>query len=347
MDSLLKKLNELIQQISRLSVIREYDLPSTMPKYKFGFNYSSKSTTDDAQQAPKVTEKPKKEEQTRWGTSAVDAKPSSDENSCGSIPDENYFCNQEKYEPTSYAINCMASDGRNIMYSTLEDSQHDIIAYCYLDVNDPNYRQSDPHRAWFLSRIVDMIWWNSIDKFVCATANGIVTVEYLNKHFRIFTVINNRWTDVRVAANTNSLWIHEKGKIMIYNTNFILIRSMNFEIPGVLFRESFCVTDKLVTFLIIRGDQTRSDILQIQFYDSNIIKLKSFDLGSGKVPCMVRTDGTDRFFIVDGKQQLHTMSSKGRKRMIDLGKEASCLAVRNKRNIVLTKLRLELELVRC
>lgn len=346
MENLLKKLDELIQRISPLAMRRKYDLPSKMPKYKFEFDYSPQSTTDEIPQIAKTTEEPKGEEQNRSDLFVSDTKSCSNKGSDNFFPDENYFCNRDKNEPTSYVINCMASDGINIMYSTIEDPQNDIIAYCYLDVNSNYYRQDDPHRPWLLSRIVDMIWWNSIGKFVCATDNKILTVEYLNKRFKILSVINDRWTDVRVAANTNSLWIHEEGKIMIYNVNFVLIRSMNFEIPCILTRESFCITDKVVAFLVIRGDRSSSNILQLRFYDCNMISMRSFDMGLGIVPCMVRTDGTDRFFIAGGTEEFHFISSKGGKLTFVLEDQASCLAVVNSRNIVFTKLRSELELVR-
>jgi hypothetical protein len=347
MEKILSKLDELIERISPLAVRREYDLPSTMPKYKFGFDYSSEPTTDEIPQIAKTTEEPKGEEQNRSDPFVSDTKSSSNKGSNNSFPDENYFFNRDKQEPTSYIVDCMASDGINIMYSTTDHPQHDIIAYCYLDVNSVDYRQADPFRAWLLPRIVDMIWWKSIGKFVCATDNKILTVEYLNKRFKILSVINDRWTDVQVAANTNSLWIHEKGKIMIYNVNFVLVRSINFEIPCIITRESFCITDNVVAFLVIRGDQTSSSILQIRFYDLNMIRTRSFDLGSGIVPCMVRTDGTDRFFIAGGKKEFYIVSSKGGKRTMALEDEASCLAVVNSRNIVFTNERSEIELARC
>jgi hypothetical protein len=122
---------------------------------------------------------------------------------------------------------------------------------------------------------------------------------------------------------------------------------MNFEIPYIITRESFCITDNLVAFVVIRGDQTRSDILQVQFYDFNMIRMRSFDLGLGKVPCMIRTDGTDRFFIADGKQMFYILSSKDVKRTTDRGQEANCLTVVNRGSIVLTKSRSDLELVKC
>ncbi len=295
----------------------------------------------------KTIEQAKIAEQNRSNSRNSDTQTSEDEGINPSFPNENYFCNRNRYEPTSYSINCMASDGRNIMYSTIEDPQYDTTAYCYLDVKSDKYRQVDPCQPWLLSRIVDMIWWNTIDKFVCATENGILTVEYINTRFKILSVINDRWSDVRVAANTNSIWVHERGKIMVYDINFMLVRSMNFEIPCIITREIFCITDNLVAVVVIRGDQIRSNILQVQFYDLNMIRMRSFDLGLGKIPCMIRTDGTDRFFIAGGKPMFYILSSKDDNRTIDLGKEASCLALVNRGSIVLTKSRSELELVKC
>ncbi len=358
MEKLLEKLNELTQRLSPLAVEREYNLPSTMPQYKFKFNYSPQAAIDDVSQTSKAsgkqdheqaktTEQPKVEEQNRLDSPLSNIEISESENSDSSFPDENYFCNRDRYEPTSYDVNCMATDGINIMYSTIEDPQHDIIAYCYLDVSDEKYREADPYRPWLLPRIVDMIWWNSIDKFVCATENKILTVEYLNERFKILTVINNRWTDVRVATNTENIWVHVTGKIMIYNINFVLVRSIDFDIPCIITRESFCITDNLVAFLIIRGVRANSNILQVQFYDTNMVKIKIFDVGSGKAPCMVRTDGKDYFFIAGGKQIFYIVSSNGNKQTVNLGKQANCLAVVNSRSIVLTKLRSDLELVRC
>jgi len=359
LEKLLEKLNELLQGLSPLAAIREYELPSTMPQYKYKFNYSPEPTTDNTQQAPKASgkqdheesktnEQPKVEEQNRSDLFVSDITTSWGwgEATNTSFADENDFHDRDRYEATSYSVNLMASDGINIMYSTVEHSQHDIIAYCYLDVRDDNYGRADPYRAWYLPRIVDMIWWNSIDKFVCATEAGIYTVEYLNERFKILSVINGRWTNVRVAANTENIWIHVKEKIMIYNINFVLVRSINFDIPCIITRESFCITDNLVAFLVIRGDRTNSNILQAQFYNTNMIRLRTFDVGLGEAPCMIRTDGRNLFFIAGGEEMFYIMSSDGYKRVIDLGKQASCLAVINSRSIILTKSRSDLELVR-
>jgi hypothetical protein len=357
MEKLLEKLNELLQRLSPLAAIREYELPSTMPQYKYKFNYSPQSTTDDIQRTPKTdekkdskesktTEQPEVENHSRSDSPLSNIEASESENSDFLFPDENYFCNRDRYERTSYCINCMASDGINIMYSTIEDPQHERIAYCYLDVDDNNYRQEDPSRIWNQSRIVDMIWWDNIDKFVCATEAGIYTVEYLDGKFRILNVINNRLARVHIAANTDYIWVYGAEKIMVYNTNFQLARLINFTLPRPFTLASFCLTDVIVAIALIRRVKNDRDILQIEFYDCDMKSGKRVRLGVSETSCVIRTDGNDRFYVAMGQQRFHIVSPNGNKQTINLGKQASCLAVVNSRSIVLTKSRSDLELVR-
>ena len=343
MKELSKQIEELTRRTSSVTVTREYDLPSTMPKYKFKFEESSQPIKKDVAQAGAATE-PKNEEADEADIFSPELDCTWEPDSTESTTDEEVISDPQTHEVTSYVIHCMASDGINVMYSTIENPQHDLIVYCYLDVSHNNYGLADPCRPWMLQRIVDMIWWTSVNKFVCGTANGICTVEYMNGHFKIVTVIRNRWTDVRIAANTNSLWVHEDGKIMIYDVNFKLTRAFDFQIPSVVMRTSFCVTNNIVAFLVTRADQINLNILQIQFFDYNLVKLRSFDLGSMKAPCMVRSHGTDRFFIAAGKHEFLSMTSRGRKRTIHLHDQADRLAVLNNQRLVLTKLRAELEL---
>ncbi|CAF3423639.1 unnamed protein product [Rotaria socialis] len=100
-----------------------------------------------------------------------------------SCPDESYFRNRDRFESTSFSVNCMASDGLNILYSTIEDPKRDHIAYCYLDDTNSNYGEIDPSQVWHQPPIVDIVWWNNIKKFICATKNGIYSVEYLDQRF--------------------------------------------------------------------------------------------------------------------------------------------------------------------
>ncbi|CAF3744638.1 unnamed protein product [Rotaria sp. Silwood1] len=358
MMQVLEKLNELIQRLTSLVMTREYDLPSTMPQYIFKFNYSSKSTTKNSehtsntsqnqnQKSFNTNEQSNTEENYQSDSSLSDEGTSTNANNDFFFPDENYFCNRNKFESTSYIVNCMASDGINIMYSTIEDAQHERIAYCYLDEKNSHYRQVDPQRIWNQSRIIDMIWWKSINKFICATKNGIYTIKYFDKCFRILNVINNRWTRVCVAANTNHIWIYADEKINIYNISFQLVRLINFKISRSLTCASFCITDNFVAFALIRRIENDRDLLQIEFYDSDMKKIKRVRLGLSETSCLIRTDGNNRFYVAMGQQRFYIVSPNGNKQIINLGKQASCLAVVNSRNIVLTKLRSELELVTC
>jgi hypothetical protein len=348
MDNLLKKINELYQQLYPLAATRDYDLPSTMPKYTFTFNCSTKSTADTCNYTWGTSEEQlNADNQYESGSTVSDIENSKNEDSDRPFPDENYFYNRDKFEPTSYVVDCMASDGINIMYSMIEDTKGDLIAYCYLDNEDSMYRLADPNRAWRQSRIIDMIWWDSIDKFICATENGIYTVEYTNNQFKILSVINIRCGNLRVATNTNYIWIHVAGKITVYNINFELMRSMNYSIPRSLTRASFCLTDNLVAFAFIRRIEKDRDILHIEFYNGDMKKVKRVRLGLCETSCVIRTDGIDRFYVVIGQQRFFIVSPNGHKQTVNLGKHASSLAVVNSQSIVLTKSRSDVELVKC
>ncbi|CAF3043962.1 unnamed protein product [Rotaria socialis] len=242
----------------------------------------------------------------------------------------------------------MASDGLNILYSTIEDPKRDHIAYCYLDDTNSNYGEIDPSQVWHQPPIVDIVWWNNIKKFICATKNGIYSVEYLDQRFKIFSVISNLRVRACVAANTDHLWIHAKDKIYVYDINFQLVKSINFKMPQSLTSPSFCLTDNLVAFILIRRVNNNRYISHIEFYDFNMKRMKRVRLESSETVSMIRTDGNDRFYVAVGQQRFYIIAPNGTKQTINLGKQASCLAVINSQNIVLTKnSRSDLELVRC
>ena len=90
--------------------------------------------------------------------------------------------NQVALINTSYHVDRMASDGRNVMYTSYFADESDLIAYCLF--NDPSGREN-AYRDWNQSQIEDMIWWKKIEQFVCATKKGIYTVEYINRQFKI------------------------------------------------------------------------------------------------------------------------------------------------------------------
>ncbi|CAF1099365.1 unnamed protein product [Adineta steineri] len=352
-EKLFNKLKEFKQQIDSLIITKEYDLPSAMPEYAFKLDYSSKIITDDTQQILTVsnqhesnTDNQPNIKQPCQSNITTSEKKQTTEDKHSFVPDENYFCNRDKHVPTSYTINCMASDGINIMYSSIENSRRDLIAYCYLNTNDDDYGLADPCRPWLLSPIVDMIWWKSIEKFVCATTNGIFTVAFARNKFKIFRATYNRSINIHVASNTNFLWVYTDEQIMIYDITFKLVRSIDFKIASNYVRKSFCITDNVVAFLVIRSDQHRSNILQVQFYDNNMEKIRSRDVGACDGSCMIRTVEADRFIIVDGEDISYLMTSMGQKLTLALEEGASCVAVVNHRNIVFSKSQLELELVK-
>ncbi|CAF4353115.1 unnamed protein product, partial [Rotaria sordida] len=109
----------------------------------------------------------------------------------------------------------------------------------------------------------------------------------------------------------------------------------------------FCLTDNFVAFALIRRIENNQHLLHIEFYDCDMKKIKRVHLGLSKTSCMIRTDGNNRFYVAMGQQSFYIVSPNGNKQTINLGKQASCLAVVNSRNIVLTKPRSDLELVTC
>ncbi|CAF4857880.1 unnamed protein product, partial [Rotaria socialis] len=202
-----------------------------MPKYELRFDLLSKSRTNNTERAANISqEKNHIEEQAnidedlQLENSISDDEIYENKNIHFSCPDESYFRNRDRFESTSFSVNCMASDGLNILYSTIEDPKRDHIAYCYLDDTNSNYGEIDPSQVWHQPPIVDIVWWNNIKKFICATKNGIYSVEYLDQRFKIFSVISNLRVRACVAANTDHLWIHAKDKIYVYDINFQLVK---------------------------------------------------------------------------------------------------------------------------
>jgi hypothetical protein len=241
----------------------------------------------------------------------------------------------------------MASDGVNIMYTSTNDEQCPIIAYCYLDPDDVDYRKADPDREWRQSRIVDLIWWDSIDHFVCATENGFYTNEFIDPRFRILCRINTRCENPCIAANSDHLWIHSEQQIMVYNTDFQLIQIIDIKIAQSLTRSSFCLTDTCAAFAFIRQVKNNLRVLEIRFFDCAMSALRTIKMGLSETSAVVRSDGEDRFFVATGHQKFHILSCNGTMNTVNLGKQASILAVVNSHSIALTKSRSDLELVKC
>ncbi|CAF0761602.1 unnamed protein product [Adineta ricciae] len=338
---LLNDVEELKQRVESLTLVIEYDLPSAMPKCTFKFKCCSKSTIDDDQQ-----DQQKYDTKERCPPSTENEDTDTDDSDM-SFPDENYFSNRDKHEATSFVVNCMATDGINIMYSSIADPHQELIAYCYLQTSDVGYRKADPSRLWKQSRIIDMIWWDAIDKFVCATDKGIYLVEFTNPLFRISHVKQTPLPQVRIAATAHHIRIHTLTQMMIYDTSFQLIRSFNFSFSRSLRMASFCLTDSVVACALIRHIENAKYVLQVELYNHNMVREKRIRIGISEASCTIRTDGSDRFYVAFGQQRFCIVSSSGSVQTVNLGKQANNLAVVNSHNVVLTKVRSDVELVRC
>jgi hypothetical protein len=234
---------------------------------------------------------------------------------------------------TSYSIDRMASDGENILYTSYYDEGPDRIAYCLLD-NDEG--DADEYRDWNQSRIVDMISWGSIGKFVCATANGIYTVDHTNRRFKITCVIRGKWSYIRVAANTEQLFVwmnsdeNDFDGIEVYSTEFEFIRNINFDtdVIGSFTNEtaSFCATDNLIASICTRRQNNRQ-VFQVIFCDLYMTKLYSVPLGVCNGDIEIRTDRNDQFFITTGRRRFYIVASGGGKQIINLRNKGHCIAV--------------------
>ncbi|CAF4166258.1 unnamed protein product [Adineta steineri] len=120
---------------------------------------------------------------------------------------------------------------------------------------------------------------------------------------------------------------------------------MDFNVASNYIPRSFCITDNVVAFLVIRSDQRRSNILQVQFYDNNMGKIKSLDVGACEGSCMIRTVEADQFIIVNGEDTVYFMTSEGGKETITIEKDANCVAVINRHSIVFSESESELQLI--
>jgi hypothetical protein len=195
----LATLNKMHEQLSTMKIVEDYELPSTISTYAKSSAASTvdayQQTSNDGNEILDIQSTTNKSEQEDEDLETVQTDDS--------YPDENYFANRERFEITSYIVDCMASDGVNIMYTSTNDKQCPIIAYCYLDPDDVDYRKADRDREWRQSRIVDLIWWDSIDHFVCATKNGFYTIEFIDPRFRILCPINTRCENPCIAAHSD------------------------------------------------------------------------------------------------------------------------------------------------
>ena len=257
----------------------------------------------------------------------------------------------DSHVETSYHIDRMASDGVNILYTSYYDEGSDRIAYCLMNKYDDD---ADEYRDWKQSRIVDMIWWSTIGKFVCATKNAVYTVDHINRRFKFPSVIRGNWSYVRVAANTNQLFVWENSVedgfngMGVYSTEFECIRMIDFNANGTGYftsnNASFCVTDNLIASICIRLQNNRQ-VFQVIFCDLNMNKIHSVPLGRCNDGIEIRTDGYDRFFITTGHHRFYIVSSNGEKQTINLQNQASCIAVLDGQRVAVSGQRTSMEIL--
>ncbi|CAF3808680.1 unnamed protein product [Rotaria sp. Silwood1] len=266
--------------------------------------------------------------------------------------DENSLTDESSLDgliPTTYTVDCLASDGVNVMYTNTDTVPY-IIAYCHLE----NSVQEDPRRAWYQPRVVDMIYWKAINKFVCATNNGVYTVDYENGRFKILHMIRSRiWNNVRVAANKNDLWVWiNPGKrgsdsIELYSNVFEHTRTIKFggSIPDSFRRGiSFSVGNNCIASINTRP-QNNGEVVQINVVDLDMKLIKSRDLGSCTGLVQIRTDERNRFFVTTGQRIIHSVSVPGKKSIILSKYSGNTIAVVNEQRLVIADLNHDLELV--
>ncbi|CAF3225128.1 unnamed protein product [Rotaria sp. Silwood2] len=254
-----------------------------------------------------------------------------------------------KYEntKTTYTINRMASDGKNVMYTSYYDEGSDLITYrCMNSV--------DRYKHWKQSRIDDMIWWNNIAKFICATKDGNYAVDSIKEMFKITCIIRGKCSYCRVAANADNLfiWINRTENkfygVEVYSNQFECIRPIDFNRRPVEYFirniVSFCVTDNLVASICTRMQNYRETFL-VTFCDFQMNKLNSIALGECDGFIEIRTDGKDRFFITTGRRRFYIIHSNGKKQIINLNSDGDCIAILHNGRVAISKQRKSMEII--
>jgi hypothetical protein len=251
------------------------------------------------------------------------------------------------YIPTSYKIDRMASDGENVLYTSYYDGEEpDLLAYCLMDgiSNSPGR-----YRDWKQSRIEDMIWWDNIKKFVCASNDAIYTVDYVHGIFKIVCIIRDSWSHTRLAANTNNIFFNyitnsdKINQLLVYTPNFQVVKVMDLSTARYLSTSaSFCVTDQFLASICTRKQNNRQ-VFQVNIL--NMKELKCVHLGVCNDSIEIRSDGKELFFISTDRQKLHIVSSNGIKNTISLKHNGGCIAVLDNRRIAISKERPEMELM--
>jgi hypothetical protein len=254
----------------------------------------------------------------------------------------------DKHVTTKFVIDRMASNGKDVLYTSYFDGGLDIVAYCFM--NENNHLQ-DQHREWKQLRIQDMIWWKKINQFMCATEDAIYAVSFANKKLKFVRTLRGNWPNIRVAANSKEIFVHFITSVT--NINEILVCAPNFQVLKVFNTSnhrylstacSFCVTDRFLASICIRS-QNHQKVFQVTFFDLEMNALNWVCLGRCNESVEIRTDGNDRFFITTGRRQLHIVSPNGQKNTVNLDHDGSCIAVLDNQRIAISNQRKSMELV--
>ena len=364
MKTVSTELKELEQQLSTYQLMRTENLIKTQPEFSIKFDCPSveieanqpikMEINDTSQPDPPepsfksnffstvwsfpVTQKPPINQTQASNTRKCTNKDSSDSDN----DDANDSDSNDSHIDTSYDVDRMASDGKNILYTSYYDEKPDRIAYCCIEDDDD---EKDEYQHWNKSRIVDMIWWENIRKFVCATEKRVYTIDHTKREFQRKTIIHGKWSFIRVAANTTDLFLWIKSKedhfhgIEIYSTQFEVRRRIDFDKyrnePFLIGSISFCVTDNLIASIHPRM-QNNGKVLEVTFCDMNMNKSNAITLDECSRNVEIRTDGNDRFFITTGRRSLHIVSSKTLIETINLEQNGKRIAVLNDKHIAVT-----------
>jgi hypothetical protein len=360
MNSVAAELKRIEQQVNMYQVTKIESLNKTKPEFSMKFDYPSVAIEIPPSPNAQINE-----------TFQTDAKESSSETNTLNIPhqpsvtqeypidqprENDDIENEDKssriasngnnikhvdHRQTSYNVDLMASDGENILYTSYYDEEPDLIAYCIVDNDDGD---KDICRDWKQSSIKDMIWWNSINKFICANEDAIYSVEYINGRFKILPHLRGTWSYVRVATNVAHLllWINSTDNrfdgIEVHSTHFECVRKIDFNSRPVgsfiYVSMSFCMTDHRIASICTRMQNNR-EVFQVSFCDLNMQKLNSVPLGLYEGDIEIRTDGKDRFFITTGQRRFYIVYSNGTKKMLNLQDNGERIAVLHDRRIAI------------
>ena len=314
MQDLTQDFNQIQQQIKTYQIIRTENFIQTQPDYSIRFD----SVVEAQPQPPPPPPPPQQQQEllmTTWEPSAIPKFPKrmrlSNENSSS---DDNSSSDSDNFIETSYKIDRMASNGQHILYSSQKLNGSDRIAYCLMD-EDAKYE--DECHNWKYSRIQDMIWWKKIKEFLCATFQGIYAVKYAKEKFKIDDVIDGKWSDIRLAVNSEHLFVWMKSTeknfhgIRLYSSEFKSVRKIDFnkyEIePFINANQGFCVTNEHIVTSYVRKENC-FHLLQVVCCDLNMKNLKTISLNENQNVEQIRTDG-EKFFLTVGRSHLWTIDA--------------------------------------